>query len=449
MGLAKHLGLARLCRVLILIAFASVPFRNVFDALLPGNAGLVAAELMLLAAGYFAVQVLFLHGGYRAKLRRWFGTLDVQLASTYILYVFVLSILYLQRSPALTVVGLGVYLTYPVLFFLLLLFMDSSNINSIVTKLVLYVYPVVAAGAIVGVFSGNPLVASHEVAFLGSAEQLDFSTLRAASFTGSSIHLGLYNALLLPLVLGYLMLKRDNSWMRRVWLSCVLLLGLISLMLSFSRGAWVQTFISLVVVCVLGTRSIKRGMLWCAGPAAVCGLLLMRYTEAASLYWMRLVSIIDWTISVGNVGRIGTWKTWTERLAESCFLGSGPASTGNAAVRFGVQSAVAVTESSYLKLAVELGAVGLALFVLLFCLFTARCFTLIRLTRSAPDNWLAVSIFAALVGLAVEMAVYQSIETQIAQAFLWFYMAAVAIMYREQTDRSGCEHLSASHDGPT
>jgi O-antigen ligase len=371
---------------------------------------------------------------------------DVQLVAAYAIYIILISLVHFAESPILTVIGLGVYLSYTLLFILALIFLGIADIERIAKILVFYIYPVVSVGAILSIFSSNPLVASSEIAYLGTSEQTAFDALRATSFTGSSLHLGLYNAMLLPLALGYLTLKEQKGRLTTLWLIFVFSLGIISLLLSFSRGAWVQTFISLAVVAVFARRKITVGTWGLIGLGILMLTMVPAVRENTGLWMQRMQSITDWTSSAGNISRITIWTSSIDKFTESYFMGFGPSSTGNAPVRFGLASIATVTESSYIKLLLELGIIGFVLFVGLYYRFTALAFRLIKLVDFPSIKWLSASIAAVLIGLAAEMAIYQSIETQIVQGFLWFYLAALPIIYREITRKHvecvGAEHTS-------
>jgi len=193
--------------------------------------------------------------------------------------------------------------------------------------------------------------------------------------------------------------------------------------------------ISLSIVLLFGKKEILSRLGWWVMVSFALFVILYWHSEAISLYWERFASIVDWTEGRGNIGRTEVWRDSLAGLVSTYFIGQGPASTGNAAVRLGLLSSSGVTESSYLKLLLELGVLGFAIFALLYYRFTASCNRLISHSKDATEHWLIVSTFAVLIGLAAEMAIYQSIETQIGQGLMWFLFAIVVVLARgEKTD---------------
>jgi O-antigen ligase len=72
---------------------------------------------------------------------------------------------------------------------------------------------------------------------------------RASSLLGHPSYLGVYYLLYLPLI--FYAFKTENNRRYRIFLTITILLGVIGLILSFSRGAWIA-FLSMVVVYFFG-----------------------------------------------------------------------------------------------------------------------------------------------------------------------------------------------------
>lgn len=184
--------------------------------------------------------------------------------------------------------------------------------------------------------------------------------VRINSFLRGPNPLGAYTAMLLPLLSGL-------AWRmkRRKWALILAGAGIITLYGSYSRSAWVG-FAVMLAALALATAVRRRWYGWLAGAAI--GAVLVLGTVHTFFQDSRFYSLLvlhsepeDANIKSSNTIRAkGNAKAWQEFKEEP--LGRGPGTAGPASF---YNRHIRVVENYYLQLLVEVGFVGLIMFVLI------------------------------------------------------------------------------------
>lgn len=122
---------------------------------------------------------------------------------------------------------------------------------------------------------------------------------RASSFLGHPSYLGIYCVLLLPLFF-YAMTEEDISLRRKKIISTAFVFGIVSLILSFSRGAWVSFIIITILYVFLNRQKIRKLNVWnkkylAGGVVLLVLFLLILFLNSGFLFTIkdRFFSIFD------------------------------------------------------------------------------------------------------------------------------------------------------------
>jgi len=320
----------------------------------------------------------------------------------------------LGEDPLRAVVGFFEYATYPALMVIIVSSGFSAKQMRDLLGVVLITVPITAAVS---------LVAFAFQLEIGPAEFIyplytRTAAWRFSSLTGSSLHYGVFLALTLPVITSLLL-----DWVQRVRNVVWLTMGGIALVLTYSRGAWVQLILSLGVLLMLKRMS---KWIWIGIPLLLAGFLFVPYLNRlglTTLYLERLGSTLDWTVAADNVSRKTAWKVAFAMFTREPLLGVGLASTGNAVAKLTGTTPQFVTENHYLKVLLEGGLLVFFPFILLLTEILRVAYKLQAHQMPRLSRALSQGIFASLVGFAVELFVLQSLEAQVVAVIFWFYVS--------------------------
>ncbi len=416
-----------ICGAIGVVVFL-VPFRTVlvqlsqkaFGTELWGN---YVKECLLIAILFWTTLRVLLYPQLREVARRHLlvgGLLPFHLFYTYIVLRFLYGLTVEWRLAGL---GLAVYTAYTLLFLAVLLNGLSLSEMTTLTSALLMAVPLSGAAALFEVIAGYRF-GPFEPAFNPYSSAAVVIYRRISSLTGSSIHFGLYLAMLLPLPISLLL---DRGPRRSLVQVLCIVFGVFGLAVAYSRGAWV---LFILAIAVLGTLKRSAKLLVGAGAlllGAVALIIALNHFAPQGMYAQRFASILDWNRDLGNLGRLETWSDDMRIAQRSLLIGNGLATTGNAPLRFGLPS-ITNTENSYLKLLIEGGIPALALFLWMFLSFWIMGYRA-RKYLSGNARSVAEGILGALAGTAAEMWVYGTLETQIGSCILWFYFAYLFVAY--------------------
>ncbi len=415
------------CAAIAVVVFL-VPFRTVLVQLSQKGLGTefwgnYAKECLLTVILFWTTLRFLLYPQLRELVRRHLlvgGLLPFHLFYLYIVLRFLYG---LTEEWRLAGLGLAVYAAYAVLFLLVILNGLSLSEVTTVTEVLVATVPLAGAAALFEVATGYEF-GPFEPAFNPYSSSAMVIYRRISSLTGSSIHFGLYLAMLLPLPVSLLL---DRGPRRSLAQVLSIMFGLFGLAVAYSRGAWVLFILAIAVLAALK----RSGKLLVGAGAMLLGMialvLALNYFAPQGMYLQRFGSILDWKRDLANVGRLETWSADIQIAQKGLLLGHGLATTGNAPLKFGLPS-ITNTENSYLKLLIEGGIPALALFLWMFWSFWIMGYRA-RQYLSGRARSVAEGILAALAGTAAEMWVYGTLETQIGSCILWLYFAYLFVAY--------------------
>lgn len=192
------------------------------------------------------------------------------------------------------------------------------------------------------------------------------------------------------------------------------------LLLTYTRGQWLASVISLTLACLflprLAQRRIARVLVAGGGIAAFCVLLFAAGLEPPANMGAYAGALVARGLSALNVeGTLGSpslqWRVFeTEqainalmRAPQGVGLGNAyrPVTTfqGEAAGYQGAEPLNRFVHNSFLYIAVKTGVLGLGAF-LWFCMaFLSSSMRLFRHTSDGPERWLVLAVLVTFVGL--------------------------------------------------
>ena len=217
---------------------------------------------------------------------------------------------------------------------------------------------------------------------------------RVSVFLGNANMLGAYLVLIFPLVLGQMKVSRRKISKLMYFIAggfivaCTVLTG--------SRGAWIGLIVStLLFYLIYNFRNIWAVLF-------VGATIPLWYTLLPSYIVERFTS--SFTMSDSSVlTRIQIWKDVWPMAFDNFFTGIGVGEhTFRIVLKNYSASSVAHAHSLLLQILVEIGIVGLALFVLITFMFSQKCFVEIKQNkRNSKSRTMIISGLSAISGALV------------------------------------------------
>ena len=216
----------------------------------------------------------------------------------------------------------------------------------------------------------------------------------------------------------------------------VVLLGLVTIIMTKSRGG----FITLVVVSVIVLVKLPSRIPLLRTGLVIAGILVFSLF-APQAYWDRIATIWgeseavqDGYVKEGFSPRWNLWMTGMRLMLENPILGVGASafSVAESGQTFG--RGMYAAHNSFTQIGAELGIFGLALFVYLLYRGIRNYRTVIRVARSVPQLryylWTAHGLEAGMYGYIVAGAALNH-----AYSAILYYLLAMSVVLRWQTLR--------------
>jgi len=217
--------------------------------------------------------------------------------------------------------------------------------------------------------------------------------VQANSFFDSGIILGHY--LLLPLILGIVIWPHITKWKHRFLIKTSVILSFITLVLTFSRGAWVPLIIFILYLIYNKIKKYHKSVKY---------ILLLLFTFGLVKTAIPIFDYIVRLRPMSTYNRAGIIYSSLNSIYENPFIGRGLGSTvgqkfpndqyalfSREAQKMGKKLDIDIgktfgreTHNTFLQVAVDLGLIGLFLyFILLFMIWKKR-----MLYEKLADNYL-------------------------------------------------------------
>ncbi|MDP2652729.1 MAG: O-antigen ligase family protein [Candidatus Omnitrophota bacterium] len=260
---------------------------------------------------------------------------------------------------------------------------------------------------------------------------------RATAAFNHSNSLGAYWAGAVPVIFSLLMTKSKKLWHYGLFiLICILVLW--SLLLTYSRGAWLATLAGMVVFAAI---SGKRGRV-----ILIAGFVAVIVTGLAGNAALRKNSRVDAPMISTAIGwRANLWRDSWEMVRERPVFGHGINTfmpryeeyvrTRPSRLSVGFQPTYA--HNCYVQLTVETGLAGLVLFLgIVFQLFMKAAKTVAAATR-APSRHIIAGAAAGMAAFLMHSAVDTNFYSLQLSAFFWLMagglVSAIRLADTQQT----------------
>ncbi len=223
-----------------------------------------------------------------------------------------------------------------------------------------------------------------------------------------------YAHFLVPfLIVGFALISQLSSWRRRLALSIFLVIGLVELVYTNTRGAWAALIVGIVIVGFVQNKKVLIGVI--VGTALIIALVPTVNQRLADLG--------------ADPDRPRTESSWTWRIDHWDSII--PLADANPVTGIGIGLTAELTpnhkepHNDYVRAYVETGLVGLAAYLLFVGGFIWVSHRARRRTRSGVETALTLGIFAYSVAFAVS-SVAENLITGV--AWLWYAMPLAAIV---------------------
>ncbi len=389
--------------LLLLVCYPAVDYllRNSRFMLLASNWDELLLFMLLLA---WPIQMAL-----RGRLTYRLTPVDVPI----LLFLAVVVFLFLVRSPqpGVALEGARVYVEYMLWFFV------ASNLLLNKRQARLLVNLLVALGTLIALHGVYQYIIGVEIpsTWLDAAE--GGVRTRVFSILSSPNVLGSFLVLLIPVTVSQL-LSAVTRLQRYYYTACLVPMAL-SLIFTYSRGAWLAMAGAFVVYGLIYNWRILLGLgaFIYAAPKLIPGI-------SSRISYMLSPAYL---LSSAKAGRVARWGKAIEKLQNNPLFGEGFGRYGGAVADRYIPSSNYV-DNFYLKTAAESGIIGLAAFVWLL-VSGMRC--VLNSYRRLTDRYLkglAGGLFAGLMGILLHNGVENIFEVPTMAVYFWLLLGVAAAL---------------------
>jgi putative inorganic carbon (HCO3(-)) transporter len=306
--------------------------------------------------------------------------------------------------------GLSSYALYAALYFTAIQFYSGQSKEVILKRRELIKF-IVGTAALISLY-GITQYFGFELNFLQAERR--FELRRSFATLGNPVMLGSYLTLMLPLALA-LFLSAYN-FEERAFFGISSLLIFFSLVTTYSRGAWLGTFCSLIIFSLLLYRQKRRGFpikiekRWVA--LAILSLLLMLIVLTIHSAWsgfslaQRAETLLN--LKKASANRIGIWESIFPMIAERPLLGIGPDNLGLMFPRYETKKWVKehpnqIAENAHnfmVQVGATFGLIGLLLLLSIAITFFLLAY---KSTQQSRENLLTTGLLAGAAGYLIQL----------------------------------------------
>ncbi len=243
---------------------------------------------------------------------------------------------------------------------------------------------------------------------------------RVYSVFGSPNIMGDYMVLFAPMCAGLAYYFQDKWAKIFCWIATFCMC--FACLFTMSRGAWMAMAVAVLIFAALQDRRLFVLVL-------IAGIIAMFLPFVASRIGYLFTD--DFAASTSNGGRGSRWKIALDYLSTNPIFGFGLGMFGGAvAMQTKVYKWISYfyVDNYYLKIMVEMGYLGFAVFVLLLlCLVFTGCRTIYR-SRGDRMYPLAVGIFSGMCGVLVHCYFENIFEEPYMMSYFWILAAMLVYL---------------------
>ncbi len=247
---------------------------------------------------------------------------------------------------------------------------------------------------------------------------------RAFSIIGSPNILGSIIALVSPLTLSLIILEK-KVFVKLIYIGMYLTMVL-CLLVTYSRGAWF-VFMGGIFVYIL----LKDARFIIPAILGVVLILVFVPSVGDRLSYMFSREYIQSSL---RGGRLVRWGTGIEAIKTSPFFGVGLGHIGGAVATNNEVSGHFYMDNYYLKIASEIGLVGILFLFNLMYKTLKWCYLGILKVKDKPSKELMISGFAGIIAIVFNNFVENIFEVPLMVITFWLVVACVLSLWYENED---------------
>lgn len=218
-------------------------------------------------------------------------------------------------------------------------------------------------------------------------------TSRTTSVFGNPNVLGVFLVMLFPMVLTYTL--RGNDSRVRILGMIVSIVIIVCTVLTYSRSAWLALAAGGILFATLIS---PNGILWLFPTVAATALAAFAFPKTVGARIFNFITLADsansYRVSVWN----SSWNMFLGVIGGGVGMGEEAFKTGYLNFAESGTESVMHSHSLYLQIGIQLGLVGLVLFLFALTSISAKCATTLR--GGKLDRELSVTVKACLSGAA-------------------------------------------------
>ncbi|MGM9643119.1 MAG: O-antigen ligase family protein, partial [Eubacteriales bacterium] len=216
-------------------------------------------------------------------------------------------------------------------------------------------------------------------------------TARSTSVFGNPNVLGAFLATLLPMALTYTL--SDNNPRVRTLGMIVSVFMIVCTVFTYSRSAWLALVVGGILFATLIT---PKGILWIFPTAGATALAAVVFPDTFGSRIVNFLTLADsansYRVSVWN----SSWKMFIGVIGGGVGMGEEAFKTGYLNFAESGTETVMHSHSLYLQIGIQLGLIGLLLFIFAVASISVKCTT--TLASGKVDKGLSVTVKACLSG---------------------------------------------------
>lgn len=395
-----------------IVFIAILPFHSLAMRFIEVHIGLPSSVLLAISVWKEIVLVVLLI----SLTRQWkvqFYLTDV-LILVYVLYNFLFVLR--SESPVVGFYGLrGIVEPFAFYYLGRKLPMTSARLSKLIGILALVGVIVSIFGFVQATFLGRDflmkyravdgILSNSHMAALGARR-----VIRASSTFTSPNHLGMYLAILMVISLGVLNQAKKVNF--KIIIVTLILLG--GLLLTFSRSSWLALFVGVLVLFSLRLRIRKRLFIF----FAILGIVAL--PVGLSLDVFQRISETLTLEDPSAAGKIPSILNGIELVIENP-LGIGLGMSGPRSTRF-MEVLTYHSESYYVLMAIEIGVIGLGLYLSLLLGVVVDLYRINRIVTAPEYKGLTLGVIAAVIGVSAGVMFLPSLQELVIAGLLWFFI---------------------------
>lgn len=330
-----------------------------------------------------------------------------------LLYLAVAVFLFLARSPQIGVAieGIRVYVEYIFWFFVAgNLLLNKRQARALVNGLV-------ALGTLVAIHGVYQYIIGVQIPTTWLDATESGVRTRVFSIVGSPNVLGSFLVLVIPITVSQVLSVRGRP-QKYFYVLCLAPMVL-SLIFTYSRGAWLAMFGAFVIYGLIYNWRILLAL----GAAAYAAPKLIPGISSRIAYMLSPAYLL----SSARAGRVARWNMAMDKVKNHPLTGEGFGRFGGAVAARHIPSSIYV-DNFYLKTAAESGIIGLAALVWLF-VNGVRC--ALNSYRRLTDPYLkglAGGLIAGLLGVLLHNGVENIFEVPMMSTYFWLLLGMTAAL---------------------